>query len=148
MKAWRCVLLAWLGVVCVLLGLCPQDAEASLKSDPHMAACDQSLGPLGEPAPTWRIPQSQTARSPGIGETRAGPLASLVVPFVLLIECVVNPPSWESRGPPGSVPTALVHGSAAGQAGSRKQRERTASPRKSVRPSAAPRPRGGFCNSL
>ena len=147
MKGWPCVALAWVGVVCLLLGLCPQDAVTGPNSHQRIACCARSVGPWGEPAQASHT-AAPTAMSPAPGEPRAGPLESLTAPLVLSTERDVSPPSFDTRGPPGSVQAALVNCWAAGEAGSPKQWEAYASPTKSMRPDQAPRQKTGFCNSL
>ena len=146
MNRWPCVALAWVGLLCLLLGLCPQDAVASLHSHPRIACCGRTVDPLGEPAPA--SPTAAPAASAGPSELRAGPLPSLAAHFVLLTERDVRPSSFDTRGPPGSVQAAWVNCSAAGEAGSPKQQNRAQPLRKTPVAASRDAETGGFATAF
>ncbi len=78
---------------------------------PNGSFPDRFRGPP-KPAPRGSL---SAAQSPGPSHARAGPLEALADHFVLLTERNVSPRSWDTRGPPGSVPETLVNCRVAGQ---------------------------------
>lgn len=103
MKRWLGLALAWVGAVCLLLGLAQRDAVKGMNSHPGLG-WGRGAGWLGAPAlasPTTAL--TPTARNPGRRQAGAGPLESLTLGGVLLAERQA-PPLWlDTRGPPGSV---------------------------------------------
>jgi hypothetical protein len=145
MKRWRIVTLAWLAVAFLLIGLCGQEPGADVNLPHPVAFSVRSLNLLVEPSPA-----SLTA-APALltsipDQTRARPFELLADHPVHLSER--EPPSSDTRGPPGPVQGPFAHGRAAGEAGSPKPLNCTQPLRKMQRRSEAPRRRRGFATAL
>lgn len=104
MKGRPWVALAWVGVAGLLLALCQPLVGTGGNRHPLIACGTPSLGALVGAAPAWLILPSRTTASLEPGEPPADPLDSLAVPMVFSSEGDVDPPSLDTRGPPGSEP--------------------------------------------
>ncbi len=147
MRRWLIVTLAAVAVVCLLVGLCPQQAVPAVHSQPFLAFGARPLHPFVEP--TQASPTAALAvRGPPLGQARAELLASLADQRVLLTERDVRPPSLDTRGPPGNRERAFVTAKAAGKAGSPKQQDRS-HPLRPMRVAARPATdEGGFATAF
>jgi hypothetical protein len=145
MKRWLGLALAGVGV-CLLLALSRSEVVRGVDRHPRIAWRSPSVGRWGEPvsaSPT----AAPAARSSGPTQAHVGSPESLAAHLVLSTERDVSR-SLDTRGPPGKVQEPLVICKAADKGDSPEQWGAYASSRTSMHPDQAPRPRGGFCNSL
>jgi hypothetical protein len=141
-KRWLCLALACWAMVYLLLSL---GQQAAVNYDPRTPGGDRSMGLCREPASA----RAWAATRLRFHHTRAEPLESLPIHFVLLTTADAGPPWLDTRGPPRRLRPAgtLLNCKAAGQTGSSKQ-WRSTLPLLNSYPSTHQTKEAGFCNSL
>src|SRR5271165_3159175 len=136
MKRWLGLVIAWVGVVCLLLSL---PHPASLIHDLH-AGGDRSVG-------RWRESVAASSRALLATSTesirsRAGPFQSFAAHYSLWTAHDVGPPWLDYRGPPAACGRPWVTCQAAGQTGSASNGQSTFPQRNFQLPGTKPKMRG------